>query len=296
MKWKPTRRSENIRDARTGGSTRSRSGGGRAAGGAAGGVGALGIVGLLLYACTGDPSLIGLDNNPGLGSGGSAYSVPAEVDDTTFDTTEEQFMNAIVIDLEAFWAETFTEFGLQYDDATFTFYDTPTPTACGGATAAIGPHYCPLDSGIYIELGFFDQLAAQFGAQGDTAQAYVVAHEFAHHVQNELGISEAVRNAQARDRGNRNAYSIALELQADCLAGVWMGSFADRVTDFALERGDLEEALTAAAAVGDDRIQEATTGRIDKHTWTHGSADQRQNWLLRGFDSVDTEQCDTFEG
>lgn len=294
MKWKPTRRSGNVRDARTGGSTRR--GGGRAAGGAAGGVGALGIVGLLLYACTGDAGLIDLANNPGLASGGTSYSVPADVDDSTFDTTQEQFMNAIVVDLEGFWADTFIDFGLQYNDATFTFYDTPIRTGCGSATAAIGPHYCPLDNGIYLELGFFDQLANQFGAAGDTAQAYVVAHEFAHHVQNEIGISEAVRNAQARDRSSANAYSIALELQADCLAGVWMGSFSERTTDFALEPGDLREALTAAAAVGDDRIQEATTGRIDKHSWTHGSSEQRQEWLLRGFDSVDTEQCDTFEG
>lgn len=293
MKWKPTRRSGNIQDARTGGNPRS---GGRGAAAGAGGVGAIGVLGLLLYACTGDAGLINLENNPGLGSAGSSYSVPAEVDDTTFDTDQEQFMNAVVVDLEGFWDETFTDFGLQYTDAKFTFYDTPINTACGGATAAIGPHYCPLDNGVYLELGFFDQLSQQFGASGDTAQAYVVAHEYAHHVQNELGISEAVRTAQARDRSSANAYSIALELQADCLAGVWLGSFSERVTDFALQRGDLEEALNAAASVGDDRIQEATTGRIDKHQWTHGSAEQRQEWLYRGFDSVDTEQCDTFDG
>jgi len=171
-------------------------------------------------------------------------------------------------------------------------FDSPIQTGCGGAYAEIGPHYCSLDDGIYLELGFFQQLS-QMGGEGDFAQAYVIAHEFAHHVQNELGISAWVREESARNPRIRNEMSVRLELQADCLAGVWGRTIADRDQ---LEVGDIEEALSAAAAVGDDRIQASTSGRVDPESWTHGSSEQRQQWFLQGFDSGDTEQCDTFEG
>ena len=257
-------------------------------------MGIIGLILVLLFGGGGDGGLGGFSlDNGGLSAGGTAFDT--SVDATTFDTNQEEFINTVVVDLENFWDTTSQEFGLQYNDATFTFYDTPTRSGCGTATAQIGPHYCPVDKGIYLELGFFDLLSRQFGAPGDAAQAYVIAHEFAHHVQNELGISTEVRTQQARvSTSDRNALSVALELQADCLAGVWMGSFTERATGLELERGDLEEALGAAAAVGDDRIQQASTGRIEPHKWTHGSSEQRQNWFYRGYDSIDTEQCDTF--
>lgn len=294
MKFRNTRRSTNVRDARTGGSTRSRGG---SRGKAVGGAGGMGIIGLLLFlffGIGGDGGLT-LDTVPSLDGGGGGFNSPAAVDETTFDTTQEQFMQAVIVDLEDFWQDTFTDFGLQYNDATFTFYDTPIRTGCGSATAAIGPHYCPLDNGVYLELGFFDQLASRFGATGDAAQAYVVGHEYAHHVQNEIGISTEVRQLQGRYPNERNQLSVKLELQADCLAGVWMGSLALRNSEVDFDNeGEVREALNAAAAVGDDRIQEATQGYTDPHSWTHGSAQQRYDWFLLGYENIDTEVCDTF--
>ena len=162
-------------------------------------------------------------------------------------------------------------------------------SGCGPASAATGPFYCPADHKVYLDLGFFDELKARFGAQGgDFAMAYVVAHEFGHHVQNALGISEQVQQMSGQDPSRRNDLSVRQELQADCLAGVWGDSSSD------IEEGDIQEALSAASAVGDDRIQESTTGRVDPETWTHGSAEQRVAWFTRGFKSGSTDQCDTF--
>jgi len=195
--------------------------------------------------------------------------------------------------VQDFWVDQFTVNNVRYEEATLTLFDTPIRTGCGTAQAAIGPHYCPLDKGIYLETGFFeDILALRFGATGDFAQAYVVAHEFGHHVQGELGISSWVRQQQQADPSQKNDLSVRLELQADCLAGVWARSAQQRGM---LDRGDIAEALGAAEAVGDDRIQQSQGQRVDPHTWTHGSAADRQFWFEQGFDTGDTEVCDTFQ-
>src|ERR687892_779458 len=166
-------------------------------------------------------------------------------------------------------------------------------TACGPATSAVGPFYCPADGEVYIDLDFFRELSDRFGAPGDFAQAYVIAHEIGHHVQNLLGISDEVRDRQqaAGSQAEANQWSVGLELQADCLAGVWAHSVYARGD---LEAGDIEEGLAAAQAVGDDRIQEQAGMDVNPETWTHGSAAQRQEWFNRGFGSGDSSRCDTF--
>ncbi len=290
MKWtRSDRANRNFRDARTGGSTKTSRGG---RGGAAAGAGGMGIIGLILALLFGGNVLGGAAGAaPGsaLDSVGGTSSAPTA---SSLDETDEQFFNFLLGDVQDFWIDRFAESDIRYDEATLTLYDTPTRTGCGSATAAIGPHYCPLDKGIYLELGFFeDILARRFGATGDFAQAYVVAHEFGHHVQNELGISTWVRQQQQADPRNKNQFSILLELQADCLAGVWAASAEERGL---LDRGDTAEALEAAAAVGDDRIQQSSGQRVNEHNWTHGSSAQRQEWFERGFATGDTEQCDTF--
>lgn len=283
MKWsRTTERDENLRDARTG------RGGGGGGGKVAGGVGGMGIIGLILYLLFGvGGGDIGVPTTGQLDAPAS-YGTSEE----TLDTEQEQFINYLLDDIQDFWVITFADSGIPYNEASLTLFDSPIQTGCGGAYAEIGPHYCSLDDGIYLELGFFQQLR-QMGGEGDFAQAYVIAHEFAHHVQNELGISAWVREESARNPRIRNEMSVRLELQADCLAGVWGRTIADRGQ---LDIGDIDEALNAAAAVGDDRIQASTTGRVDPESWTHGSSEQRQGWFMQGYETGDTEMCDTFEG
>jgi predicted metalloprotease len=166
-------------------------------------------------------------------------------------------------------------------------------SGCGDASAEMGPFYCPADEKVYIDLGFYRELAARFGAPGEFAQAYVIAHEVGHHLQNVLGIAGKVREAQARDPGDRNALSVRMELQADCLAGVWGKSADGRGL---LDPGEIEQGLRAAAAVGDDRIQESAGGSANPDTFTHGSAEQRARWFMRGFETGDADACNTFAG
>jgi uncharacterized protein len=202
----------------------------------------------------------------------------------------DQFLAYVVSDIQDFWGTTFSESGRDYPETRLVLFDQATNSACGAASAATGPFYCPADQKVYLDLGFFDELESRFGAQGgDFAIAYVVAHEFGHHIQTVLGISESVQQQAAADPGQRNDLSVRQELQADCLAGVWAHSAASD-----LEAGDIQEALSAASAVGDDRIQEATTGRIDRESWTHGSAEQRTSWFTTGYRSGNVADCDTF--
>jgi uncharacterized protein len=170
-------------------------------------------------------------------------------------------------------------------------FDEATQSGCGLATADVGPHYCPVDLRVYIDLEFFRVLRRNFSAPGDFAQAYVLAHELGHHVQNLLGITSDAQQAQVADPSAANELSIRLELQADCFAGVWAFTTYQRNL---LESGDIEEGMRAAAAVGDDRIQAQATGTINPETWTHGSSEQRQRWFLTGFDTGDPNACDTF--
>jgi uncharacterized protein len=213
---------------------------------------------------------------------------------------EIQFVNAVTVDLQTFWEERFAAAGKDYPETTTVVFDDATPasqrqTGCGVASSATGPFYCPADQGVYLDLGFFDQLSSQFGAPGDFAQAYVMAHEYGHHVQNALGIMDRVQSQQTSS--NANDLSIRVELQADCLAGVWAHSIwtsPDQSDVESITDADVREAINAAEAVGDDRIQEATTGRINPESWTHGSADQRHKWFNTGFKQGTTEACDTF--
>lgn len=299
MKWTRSKKADrNFRDARRGrGNRTGRSSGSTAmvpGSGAALGVGGFSILGLILALFFG----INIMGTPGqstqsgfeqIGGRSPAQTAPAP---SELADTHAQWFNFLLTDVQDFWVQKFQTHGIRYQRATLTLYDSPIRTACGTATVQIGPHYCPLDKGIYLEPGFFEAiLAKRFGATGDFAQAYVVAHEFGHHVQNELGISTRMREQQARNPRLKNALSVRLELQADCLAGVWAASAAERGL---LDSGDAQEALEAAAAVGDDRIQQAQGMQIDPHNWTHGSAQDRMHWFQVGFDTADTEQCDTF--
>lgn len=199
------------------------------------------------------------------------------------------FMSFVLDDVQSEWSDLFRISGLAYRDAELVVFDGFTQSACGGANEAVGPHYCPIDQRVYLDLAFFRELSDRLGAKGDFAQAYVLAHEIGHHVQNLLGTMDRVQNSS----GDTNDLSIRLELQADCFAGVWAYSTFQRDL---LESGDLEEALNAAAAVGDDQIQRETTGRVNPETWTHGSSAQRMKWFERGFNDGDPSACDTFGG
>ena len=202
----------------------------------------------------------------------------------------DQFLAYVVSDIQDFWGATFSAAGRDYPETTLVLFEGGTSSACGPASSATGPFYCPADQKVYLDLGFFDELQSRFGAQGgDFAIAYVVAHEFGHHIQTALGISEEVQRLSSEDPSRRNDLSVRQELQADCLAGVWAFSAASDV-----EAGDIDEALSAASAVGDDRIQQSTQGRIDPESWTHGSAEQRVAWFTTGFRSGNADDCDTF--
>ena len=201
------------------------------------------------------------------------------------------FVSFVIGDLQKFWAADFEKAGRRYARTQLVLFRQATETGCGTGSAQTGPFYCPADQRVYVDLGFFRELATRFRAPGDFAQAYVLAHEAGHHVQTLTGISGEVDRAARENPDQRNALSVRQELQADCLAGVWAHSTYERGL---LEQGDLEEGLNAAASVGDDRIQSETTGRINPESFTHGTAEQRARWFRRGFDTGDATACDTF--
>jgi uncharacterized protein len=202
------------------------------------------------------------------------------------------FLTAVFDDVQAMWKREFEESGMQYTPARLTIFRDEVHTACGTQPATVGPFYCPADHGVYLDTRFFDALSRQVGVKlGDFAQAYVVAHEVAHHVQVLLGISHRVAVANQQDPAGENARSVRVELQADCLAGIWKHSSYQRGE---LTAKDFEEALRAAAVVGDDFQQRAATGTITPETWTHGSSAQRQQWLTTGFEQGKPSACDTF--
>ncbi|MCC7079998.1 MAG: neutral zinc metallopeptidase [Burkholderiales bacterium] len=212
------------------------------------------------------------------------------------DDAAARFVSQVLADTEDTWRELFKRNGMQYHDPTLVLFSDATPTACGTGQAAMGPFYCPGDQKVYIDLSFYRDLQTRFRAPGQMAQAYVIAHEVGHHVQNQLGIADKVRQlqSQARDQAHVNALSVRMELQADCFAGIW--AYHAKRTRQIIEQGDLESALTAAAAIGDDRLQRQTQGRIVPESFTHGTSEQRVRWFRRGFDSGDLRQCNTFSG
>jgi uncharacterized protein len=208
-------------------------------------------------------------------------------------TELEQILCGAVNDVSEYWIDQLPlSFGTDYVEANTVFFSGRVNTGCGQATAEVGPFYCPLDGRIYFDLEFLQVLQNNFGATGDLAAQYIVAHEYGHHVQNVLGINEQMRRAQQADPSRANQYSVALELQADCLAGAWARDASDR--SLFDDPSEVEEALNAAAAVGDDRIQQKTQGRVDPESWTHGSSAQRVQWFQRGYQTGDPQRCTTF--
>jgi predicted metalloprotease len=231
----------------------------------------------------------GFDEFPDSSAGhGPGNTVPGAPDAQT-ETLD--FVGFVFRDVQGFWRAEFARAGVPYEPAALVVFRRATTSGCGLASSETGPFYCPLDRRVYLDLAFFRELAVEFRAPGDFAQAYVVAHEVAHHVQTLAGVTRQVQTASAREPALARELSIRLELQADCLAGVWAHSTYERRL---LEQGDLQEALNAAAAVGDDRIQKRTTGRIAPEVWTHGSSAQRTRWLYRGFRSGEAAACHTF--
>jgi predicted metalloprotease len=201
------------------------------------------------------------------------------------------FVSFVLDDVQNTWERTFPVAGRDYRRTKLVLFTDTTRSGCGFAESAMGPFYCPLDEKVYIDLGFYRELRERFGAPGDFAQAYVIAHEIGHHVQNVLGLSERVREAQQRKPSTANQLSVLLELQADCLAGVWAHSTQQRDI---LEKGDVEEGMGAAAAVGDDRIQKQAGAHPNPETWTHGSSQQRVEWFRRGMERGTVADCNTF--
>ncbi len=214
-----------------------------------------------------------------------------ETTGATANDEGKQFVGYVLDDTQKTWQELFAKGGRQYHNAKLVLYTGATSTACGFGQAATGPFYCPSDERVYIDLSFYDDLARRFGAKGDFAQAYVIAHEIGHHVQNQLGASAAIRNLKKTQREGEAGASVRLELQADCFAGIWAHSTQTRGL---LEKGDVEEAMTAASAVGDDRLQKQSRGVVTPETFTHGTAEQRARWFRTGYQRGELEACDTF--
>ena len=220
-------------------------------------------------------------------------------DASSLDPNDEmaQFVNAVTVDIQTFWDETFREAGKDYAETTVVLFTDQTTTGCGTASSATGPFYCSLDNHVYLDTSFFDELETRFQAPGDFAEAYVIAHEFGHHVQDELGVLDRVDQQRAAAPDEANELSVRLELQADCFAGMWAHAVStnpDSENVESITEEDIQEGLTAASAVGDDRIQEKTTGRIDPENFTHGTSEQRMRWFRAGFDQGTIEACDTF--
>jgi uncharacterized protein len=284
MRWVDRGTSSDVED------RRGQSGGGRP--GMRIGLGGLVLLGVLslvfqrnffaLLGEGGDPGAAGIEEGAPRGPAGS----PEE-------EKVVHFVSFVLDDVQDVWTREFQELGRTYDRSKLVLFTDATRSGCGYAESAMGPFYCPADQKVYIDLGFYSELRRRFGAPGDFAQAYVLAHEVGHHVQDLLGLEEKMRDAQSRRPDQAKALSVRFELQADCFAGVWAHSTNQRNL---LEAGDVEEAMGAAAAVGDDRIQKQSTGRVNPETWTHGSSQQRMQWFKTGLQSGRIDDCDTSAG
>ncbi len=309
MRWRNMRRSTKVRDLRrasrspsgmggarmripSGRRVRIPSGGGSRAGGGLG-IGGLVVVVIIAWALGINPLTL-LTGGTG---GGGQFAPSQQQTSEPFNPGQgdelADFASRVLGDTEDVWAVKFDERGMRYEPPTLTLFSGQVRSACGFASSASGPFYCPPDRGVFLDLSFFSELSRRFGAPGDFAQAYVIAHEVGHHIQNQLGIlgrfNEARRRMSERDA---NAMSVRVELQADCLAGVWGHDAAERGL---LERGDLDEALNAASQIGDDTMQRRAQGYVVPESFSHGSAEQRMRWFSVGFESGDMGQCDTFE-
>ena len=286
MRMDDYRHSDNIEDRR---GSRMSSGGVRLGGGRLG-LGTIAIALVASYFLGVNPLTV---INMLAGGGMPAIEQQAPAAAPPVDDPTAQFVSKVLASTEDTWNTAFREMGRQYQEPKLVLFSGLTPTACGTGQSAMGPFYCPGDQKVYIDLSFFREMKEKFRAPGEFAQAYVVAHEVGHHVQHLLGISDQVQRArQQAGEKEANALSVRLELQADCLAGVW-GKRTDNMANI-LDPGDLQAALTAAAAIGDDRLQQQAQGRIVPESFTHGSSEQRMRWFKRGFDSGDFNQCNTF--
>lgn len=283
MRWESGRRSSNVEDRR----------GMRARPAAiGGGLGTIVLILLALYLGV-DPSFLLQPGPPGAAPGGSPMEAPAPGLEGQAPDPAADFVAVVLADTEDTWTAVFSEGGQVYQQPRLVLFTDAVQSACGYAQSAMGPFYCPADAKVYIDLGFYRDLKDRFNAPGDFAQAYVIAHEIGHHVQNLLGVSGQVQQArQQAGEAEGNALSVRLELQADCLAGIWAHR-ADRTRQI-LEAGDVEEALNAASAIGDDRLQQQSRGYVTPDSFTHGSAEQRMRWFRRGLESGRLEDCDTF--
>lgn len=278
MRWRSGRRSSNVED------RRGRGIGGRVAAG--GGLATLVVIAIALLTGTDPGEVADLVAGPQASVESPAGPPPA-------DDEQAQFVSAVLADTEETWHGLLPELGRPYQEPTLVLFSDAVRSACGTASSAVGPFYCPLDGTVYLDMTFFRDLDQRFGAPGDFARAYVVAHEVGHHVQNLLGIAEEVAaQRQGASTAEGNALSVRMELMADCLAGVW-GYHAGTERDL-LEAGDVEEGLRAAAAIGDDRLQRQTQGQVVPESFTHGSSEQRVSWFRRGLDTGDPDACDTF--
>ena len=277
MRWRGGRRSRNIEDRRG-------ARGGKLLGG---GIGTIAIILIAMYFGV-DPAPLLDATQGGVSSEGTRPSAEDLRDDPLAD-----MVSVVVADTEDVWTELFAARGRRYQQPTLVLFSGSTRSACGLGQAAMGPFYCPADQKAYIDLSFYDQMRTRFRAPGDFAQAYVIAHEIGHHVQNLLGISGQVHEMKGRvSQQEANALSVRLELQADCLAGVW-ANHAHRARNI-LEAGDVEEALNAASAIGDDTLQRQSQGTVVPESFTHGTSAQRQRWFRTGLESGDPDRCDTF--
>lgn len=279
MRWKMGRRSTNVDDRRG-------SGGGAPLVVGGGGLGVL-VLALVVTLLGGDPSVI--LEQVATPSGQTQPQQTSPVEDELAD-----FTSVVLADTEDTWNAIFAEIGRDYPEPTLVLFSGAVQSACGFAQSAVGPFYCPADQKVYIDLSFYDELKRRHQAPGDFAQAYVIAHEVGHHVQNVLGISDQVRQLQSRaSQAEANQLSVRLELQADCLAGVWANR-ADEARNI-LEQGDIEEALNAASQIGDDKLQQKAQGYVVPDSFTHGSSAQRVRWFRQGLQTGDPEQCNTFD-
>jgi uncharacterized protein len=290
MKWEGNRQSDNVEDARDGsGRPGMRLGGGRGIG-----LGTIAIALVASWAFGINPmTVLGVLGGGGLGGAETVQQEPAGAPPA--NDTMARFVSTVLADTEDVWREQFQRAGKTYREPKLRLFRGSEPTACGRGEAAMGPFYCPGDEKVYIDLSFYELMRTRMGAPGDFAQAYVIAHEVGHHVQNLMGITGKVDARRGRvSEAEQNALSVRLELQADCFAGIW--AHHAQAARQILEQGDLEEALNAASQIGDDTLQRQSQGTIRPETFTHGSSAQRVRWFKVGLQSGDLNQCQTFDG
>lgn len=289
MRWDDNHESPDVIDRR-----------GQGGGGFAGGGGLLALAPFLMRSPVGIVVLLVLVGGSALvgmfGQGKGDTADQARVTQTTgagqVPDDERHFVSFVLDDNQTTWQGLFAKQGKTYRKSKLVLFTNATSTGCGYGQSATGPFYCPSDERVYIDLTFYDDLSHRFGARGDFAQAYVIAHEIGHHVQKQLGISEALRGLKRSEREGESSASVRLELQADCFAGIWAHSTQSRNL---LEKGDIDEALTAASAIGDDRLQKQSRGTVNPETFTHGTAEQRARWFKTGYERGEMDACDTMK-